>query len=125
MRKASAAKETASAKAFEMSSLKTHLLRVKNVEKHKRRIKIWEHFIIKTNSRVGFFPSVKIKTSPQIEGDTVCRQLQATFLITKRHLSCGNTDTTISLQHDIFILPDIMFYYCSVPPRATYGWMDG
>lgn len=27
----------------------------------------------------------------------------------------------ISLQHDIFILFDIMFYYCSVPHRETDG----
>lgn len=87
---------------------------------------IWKHFIISTNSRAGFFyfifPSVEIKACLQIEVDAVCRQLRATLLITKHRLIHGNEDTAISLRNDIFILPDIMFYYCSVPPRETDGW---
>lgn len=88
---------------------------------------IWEDLVINTNSRVGFFifPSAKIKTCLQIEGDAVCRQLQATLLITKHMDLChGNGDAAISLRHDIFILPDIMVYYCSMPPRETDGWRE-
>lgn len=88
---------------------------------------IREYFVINTNSRVGFFifPGAKIKTCLQIEGDAVCRQLQATLLITKHMDLChGNGDTAISLQHDIFILADITFYYCSMPTSEPDGWRE-
>lgn len=80
---------------------------------HKHKPKSWIFYI---------FPSVKIKTCFQIEGDAVCRQLQATLLITKHPLIRRNRDTAISLQHDNFILPEIVFYYCSMPPRETDVW---
>lgn len=81
MRKASAAN---SPKIFEMSSLGIQILRVRGCGKY---------FIINKDGSWIFyfiFPSVKIKTCLQIEGDVMRRQLQATLLITKHRLICGN-----------------------------------
>lgn len=56
---------------------------------HKHKPQSWIFYFI--------FHSVEIKTCLQIEVDTVCRQLQATLLITKHGLIHGNGDMAISL----------------------------
>lgn len=121
VRKASAANATASPKTFEMSWFKIRHLRVEHVGKttwgRYGSISPWTQ----TAELIFIFPGVKIKTCLQRQGDTVRGQLQATLLITKHRLICGNEDTAISLHHDIFILPDIMFYYCSMPHKETGG----
>lgn len=119
-RKASAANATASLKTFEMSSFKLRNL-TENVGKARNRrcrnISSWTQ----TAELILIFPGVKIKTCLQRQGDTVRGQLQATLLITKHHLIWGNREMAISLQHDIFILPDIVLSLLNATQR--HGWM--
>lgn len=110
-------------KPFEMSSFKIRHLRVEDGGKKQQADMGVFHHEHKQQSWFFIFPGVKIKTCLQRQGDAVRGQLQATLLITKHRLICGNGDTAISPQRDIFILPDIMFYYCSMPPRETDGCM--
>lgn len=95
MKKASASNAAVSAQTFEMSSLGINILIVETVETEQEAD--MEYFIINLKGWVEFFifisPCLRIKTCLQIEGDAVRRQLQATLLMTKHHLICGNKDT--------------------------------